>query len=408
MTSPALSLQATSTAPLRPLRWIILLGASVLLHWVMLAMVSDGFGNVVPTSLVPPKVMTATLNSALPEPVAVAAEEPAAPVAALARRIPVKPVPAKVRPRPKPQAISPVQKASVETDNAGVASAPVAVDVAALPVEPAQPPAVATSTATDAATPGALTAAVTAAVIAASKPDPTPQAGDAVSPDLRPRYSVSLPPPVTLEYEVRYATRGNITRGSSRIDWQPADGAYTIRGEVTKFGFVLSSFHSDGAIDEAGIAPTLYAEKNARRSETNTHFQRKATPVVSFSASTDTFALLAGAQDRASILWQLSGIARGDRQAFVPGAVLDVLVAGVRDAEHWLIRIVGEEVVTLETGEARAWHLVRTPRAGTYDKRIDIWLAPEQQWYPVKLRYTEVNGDYLDLSLSAVRTAGAR
>ena len=170
----------------------------------------------------------------------------------------------------------------------------------------------------------------------------------------------------------------------------------------------LSTFRSEGTIDDAGIAPTLYAEKNARRAETNTHFQRKAAPVISFSAATDSFPLLTGAQDRASILWQLSGIARGDRRAFVEGAVLDVFVAGVRDAEHWLIKIVGEETVTLETGQARAWHLVRTPRAGTYDKRIDIWLASDQQWYPVKLRYTEVNGDYLDLSLSAVRPAGAR
>ena len=57
----------------------------------------------------------------------------------------------------------------------------------------------------------------------------------------------------------------------------------------------------------------------------------------------------------------------------------------------------------IETGEVRAWHLVRAPRAGTYDKRIDMWLAPALQWYPVKLRYTEVSGDYLDLSLNEMR-----
>ena len=286
-------------------------------------------------------------------------------------------------------------------------SVPTQVDevTVSAPPQPALAAAGATPAASTAAdtSPGTETKAATAA-----KQAVTAQAGDAPSRDRAPRYTVSLPPPVTLAYEVRYATRGNITHGSSKIDWQPGEGGYAIRGEVTKFGLALSSFRSEGTIDDAGIAPTLYAEKNARRAETNTHFQRKETPIVSFSAATDTFPLLTGAQDRASILWQLSGIARGDRQAFVPGAVLDVFVAGVRDAEHWLIRIVGEESVTLETGEARAWHLVRTPRAGTYDKRIDIWLAPDQQWYPVKLRYTEVNGDYLDLSLSAVRPAGAQ
>lgn len=276
-------------------------------------------------------------------------------------------------------------------------------DAAALPAEAAVPASTGDNVLQAGADPAPLPTAQ-----AAPKPAAPASPGDTPARDSAPRYTVSLPPPVTLEYEVRYSTRGSITRGSSKIDWQPGDGAYAIRGEVSKFGFALSSFRSEGAIDDAGIAPTLYAEKNARRSETNTHFQRKADPVISFSAATDTFPLLTGAQDRASILWQLSGIARGDRKAFVPGAVLDVFVAGVRDAEHWLVNIVGEEAVTLDTGEVRAWHLVRTPRPGTYDKRIDIWLAPEQQWYPVKLRYTEVNGDYLDLSLSALRPVGVR
>ena len=39
---------------------------------------------------------------------------------------------------------------------------------------------------------------------------------------------------------------------------------------------------------------------------------------------------------------------------------------------------------------------------GRYDKSIDIWLAPQQDWYPVKLRETDKNGDYLDMSLSSL------
>ena len=218
-----------------------------------------------------------------------------------------------------------------------------------------------------------------------------------------PRYKVSLPPSALLSYEVRYATRGSITHGSSTVDWRSDGGSYVIRGEVSKFGFTLSAFRSEGAIDDAGIAPVLYAEKNATRAETNTHFLRDARQAISFSATTDSFPLQPGAQDRASILWQLAGIARGQGALFVPGTMLDVVVAGVRDAEHWMIEIVGQETVDLDTGPAQAWHLLRAPRSGTHDKRIDIWLAPAQQWYPVKLRYTEQSGDYLDLSLSALR-----
>ena len=217
-----------------------------------------------------------------------------------------------------------------------------------------------------------------------------------------PRYRVSLPPSATLTYEVRYTTRGSITSGTSTVAWRNAADGYAIRGEVSKFGFTLSAFRSEGGIDDAGIAPILYAEKNARRAETNTHFLRDARQMISFSAATDSVALQPGAQDRASIPWQLAGIARGQRALLVPGTVLDVLVAGVRDAERWQIDVIGEETVDLDTGAARLWHLVRAPRSGSHDKRIDIWLAPDRQWYPVKLRYTEQNGDTLDLSLSAL------
>jgi hypothetical protein len=51
------------------------------------------------------------------------------------------------------------------------------------------------------------------------------------------------------------------------------------------------------------------------------------------------------------------------------------------------------------------WHVVRMPKPGSYDQKLDFWLAPQHEWYPVKLRYTETNGDYLDLSLSAMRVA---
>jgi hypothetical protein len=60
------------------------------------------------------------------------------------------------------------------------------------------------------------------------------------------------------------------------------------------------------------------------------------------------------------------------------------------------------------TGKTNAWHVVRIPRPGSYDQKIDIWLAPQQGWYPVKIRYTETNGDFLDMSLSNVQLVTAR
>jgi hypothetical protein len=99
----------------------------------------------------------------------------------------------------------------------------------------------------------------------------------------------------------------------------------------------------------------------------------------------------------------LVAIGRGDREKFIRGATIDLFVAGVRDAETWQMQIVGNEEIDVGTGKTRAWHVVRAPRPGSYDQKLDIWLAPQQEWYPVRLRYTEVNGDYLDMSLSKIQ-----
>lgn len=76
----------------------------------------------------------------------------------------------------------------------------------------------------------------------------------------------------------------------------------------------------------------------------------------------------------------------------------------MRDGEVWNIQVIGEEEIEVGIGKLRAWHVTRTPRQGSYEQKLDIWLAPEQNWYPVRLRFTEVNGDYLDMSLSSITT----
>ena len=55
-----------------------------------------------------------------------------------------------------------------------------------------------------------------------------------------------------------------------------------------------------------------------------------------------------------------------------------------------------------------AWHVTRAPRAGSHDQKIDIWLAPQQEWYPAKVRYTYANGDWLDMSLARIAIFSSR
>jgi hypothetical protein len=221
------------------------------------------------------------------------------------------------------------------------------------------------------------------------------------------RYKVDPPPSVELKYDVVALQKGQNVYGRGKITWQAEGNSYTVSGEAGVMFFSVLGFKSEGMIDEFGVAPVIYSEKRFRKPETNTHFHRERN-TISFSASTASYPRKGGEQDRASIIWQLAAIGRGDSKAFAPEAEIDLFVAGVRDAETWRIRVIGEEEVEVGTGKTNAWHVVRIPRPGSYDQKIDIWLAPQQGWYPVKIRYTETNGDFLDMSLSNVQLVTAR
>lgn len=209
------------------------------------------------------------------------------------------------------------------------------------------------------------------------------------------------PPSALLKYEVQSTKDGKVVYGSGKIAWHTDGNAYGVIGEASVLFFTVLEFRSEGVFDSFGVAPLVYTEKRLRKPATNTHFQREP-KIVSFSASTLTYPRQGGEQDRASIIWQLAALGRGNGSLFAPGVRLDVVVAGVRDAETWDIRVIGLESIRIPAGEMQAWHLARQPRTASYDQKIDIWLAPQQQWYPVRLRYTDKNGDYLDMAASAI------
>jgi hypothetical protein len=232
-------------------------------------------------------------------------------------------------------------------------------------------------------------------IAAEETPEPaTPEAEEGIA------YKIDLPPSASLKYDIqKIAKEGSPTYGSGTISWHTDGHQYTVDGEFGVLFITALRFKSSGSITDIGIVPELYSEKRFRRSETNTHFQRDPA-LISFSASTKSYPRTGGEQDRASIIWQLAGIGRGDTEKFVAGSSIDLFVAGTRDAETWHILVIGQEDIVVDGTTISAWHVARAPRRGSYDQKLDIWLAPQLNWYPVRLRYTEANGDYLDMSLS--------
>ena len=360
-----------------PRRWVALLAGSVVLHVMLLHWANGNIG--MPAPRMHDQIMVADLRApdagepaALPKP-----KLTSQPKAKMRKRPQRRPAPA--IPQAQPQAQPP------KADGVMAAAGPASPEAEIAPAQPA-----------------------------ASQADPLPDTklveeqyapDDSAAEQGGVHYKTDPAPSAELKYDVQALREGQTVYGRGKIHWQTENGKYSVTGEAGVLFFTVLQFKSEGALDDFGVAPALYSEKRFRKSETNTHFNRDDRNSISFSASTASYPRTGGEQDRASIIWQLAAIGRGDSEKFASGAEIDLFVAGIRDAETWRIHVVGLEDIEVGTGKMAAWHVVRAPRAGSYDQRLDIWLAPQQQWYPVRLRYTETNGDYLDMSLSNLNMA---
>jgi hypothetical protein len=365
-------------------RWLALCAGTILLHVVALDW-AGGFGDGTGQAVKPSQAITI----ALAPPSDKAAVLPVVSPAVIPAIIPPK-AKRKIRPRqpvatPAPAATSlPMLATSAETASVSeIATA-----------EPAKPPPEPDTASTQ--TPTAPIAEPTPPEPpAATAPEPVPTA------PAEKVYSTLPPRSAELKYDVVKQSKDNSTYGSGKIRWQHQRESYRIDGEISILFFTLLSFASEGEINDHGLAPVIYSEKRIRKSATNTHFNRERN-TISFSASTKAYPRQTGAQDWASILWQLSSIGNANSEKFGLDSAIDVFVAGVRDAETWRFTVLGQEQLKLGAGEMLAWHLSRAPRPGSYEQTLDIWLAPSREWYPVRVRYTEVSGDTLELSLTAV------
>ncbi|AMP11779.1 hypothetical protein CAter282_4119 [Collimonas arenae] len=196
--------------------------------------------------------------------------------------------------------------------------------------------------------------------------------------------------------------KGQNYHGSGKITWHTDGGSYTMNLEAGALFFTVLDVKSEGEINGFGISPITFTQKRFRKQPTITTFHRELNQIV-FSDSNNSYPLSGGEQDRSSVVWQLASIGRGDSSQFAPGAVIDMFVAGPKDAETWRMQVIGEEQISVNGDNTDVWHVIRIPLAGSHEQRLDIWLAPQQEWYPVKLRFTETDGDYTDMSLSKLK-----
>ncbi len=212
----------------------------------------------------------------------------------------------------------------------------------------------------------------------------------------------SLPPSVDLSYQIKAKQKGFSISGDAVVSWRVLDAKYTLHTDSRAMilGSLLEN-RSEGSIDAFGIAPSLFTEKRFRKDPTTTTFDR-ASRTISFSESKVTYPILGGEQDRTSVPWQLVAVARATPDKFVAGAEWTFFVAGRRDADPWTFKVVKPEQVRTALGELATVHLVKLPPPDAKGQQIDIWLAPALEWLPVRLRFDDGEGEFVDQTIDKI------
>ncbi len=376
-------------------RILVLCAATVALHYAAIDWVGGRLSDQTHRkSELKPSLMTAQLRLALPKRVETA---PPPEITPLAQK-PSRPKPQPSRPRPAAAPL-PLPDPAPLPEPAAVAQ-----DVPSLLA--GEPPIVAA----DAQQAGAAQAQTGTPPPAVAEGDkPTEAKPDAAPrPGMR-RYKVNLPPSATFEMAVdRVDADGTKWTGAATMTWH-TDGSHYQASVQAGVSLLITHLNlwtsrSEGEIDDYGIAPVKWTEKRARRAETATHFNREA-GTVTFSASEASFPLLVGAQDRVTVPFQLGGIGRADVNQF--GSDIDIQVADDKEATVNRFQLVGEEEIDTRSGRVVTWHLTRPAKAGAYSSKLEIWLAPGLNWYPLRIRVTEGSGAVTTQTVSDIKMTEA-
>lgn len=249
--------------------------------------------------------------------------------------------------------------------------------------------------------------AATPATPSASEPEPTPTEPEspqlATSPPPEPddplRFNKqSLSPSKKLIYTLK-TNKFPFTLNAELL-WRNQGDSYSTRLRYSAFGMTRVQT-SQGRITDAGLAPERFSDKY--RSEVAAHFNYEQ-HTVTFSANTADAPLLAGAQDRLSVLLQLGGLLASEPTRYASGSTFTVQTVGPRGADMWLFTFVLTETLQLPGGTLQTVRLERLPRE-PYDQKVEVWLSPDLDYLPVRVRITDANGDSADQQWSATESA---
>jgi hypothetical protein len=205
-----------------------------------------------------------------------------------------------------------------------------------------------------------------------------------------------LPPSAQL----RYATLVNDNPNQdANIIWQQDGSSYSLD---VKFWILFVGeifFKSSGKIDEYGISPDNYSEKVGKRNRA-VEFNR-AKQELFFTSNKTVMSLPLGVQDRFSVIFQLAALVTGNPDIDLEGVARKIPIADVSRLDDWVFISQGDVEIPDQQLEKPILtrHFLRSARGENDRRRLEVWLAKDLDWLPIRIKQTEPNGTTYDMNL---------
>jgi hypothetical protein len=300
-----------------------------------------------------------------------------------------------MKPEAAPPPTPPAQtaKPAIKRPATAVAAAPATTRTDAAPWTPPVPETAAVAEAE------VLAPAPAEPVVAQPEPTPAPEpvvVANAAPTTFTPEPAIikTLPRRGRITYNLNYyLSNSPTTIGRTVQTWETEDNAYKLDSlsetvglaRLTRFGPRV--YHSSGTVTERGLQPQRFTSKVVVSGKTDDSAAQfdwdKST--LQFGRATDqkNTPLHAGAQDLLSFMYQLS-LAPPPR-----GRVQIPVATGVR-FENYELDVFDEEIIETPLGSIRALPVKQVRRAGS--ESIEVWLAAEYQYLPVRIRFIGRDG----------------
>lgn len=282
-----------------------------------------------------------------------------------------------------------------------VAVAPAAPEVLRRP-RPVRVP-VASETAPSAPEPAASAIAepVPAAASAADTPVPAPVATSASAPALLP---FEWPVATRVTYLLTGFFRGDLA-GTAQVEWLRDGSRYQVHLDVT-VGLQIAPLmsrrmSSQGTITGEGLKPERYDQETRLPFSAPTRALVRIEPDQVVLASGQRRATLPGLQDTASQFIQLAWQFSTQPKLLKPGAVITVPLAMPRSVAQMQYDVLEPEVLPTHFGDIPVIRLKPrlVPKPGG-DLSVEMWLAPQYRYLPMRLRIHQDAETYVDLKIT--------